>query len=41
MEPVMMTTEELAAYLDNMPENMILRVTVREDSDEPEDDREL
>ena len=32
MEPVVMTPEELAEYLKNMPENMILRVTVQEDS---------
>lgn len=41
MEPVVMTPEELAEYLNNMPENVILRVTVQEDSDEPEDDREV
>jgi len=36
MEPVVMTPEELAEYLDNMPENMILRVTMQEDSHESE-----
>ena len=41
MEPVVMTPEELAEYLNNMPENMILRVAVQEDSDEPEDDRQV
>ena len=41
MEPVVMTPEELAAYLDNMPENMILRVTMQEDSHEPENDKEV
>ena len=41
MEPVTMTPEELAEYLDKMPENMILRVTVQEDSHEPENDEEI
>lgn len=36
MEPVVMTPEELVEYLDNMPENMILRVTMQEDSHESE-----
>ena len=41
MEPVVMTPEELAEYLTNMPENMILRVTVQEDSNEPKDDGQV
>jgi hypothetical protein len=41
MEPVVMTPEELAAYLDNMPENIILRVTTQEDSHESEDDEKV
>ena len=37
MEPMIMSAEELRAYLEELPEDVILRVTVQEDSHEPED----
>ena len=39
MEPIIMTVEELRAYIRDLPEDVILRVTVQEESHEPEDNR--
>lgn len=36
MEPMVMTAEELRAYLRSLPDDVILRVTVQEGSDEPD-----
>ena len=40
MEPVVMTPEELKEFINNMPDDMILRI-VMEESHEPEDDRKV
>ncbi len=36
MEPIIMTAEELRTYLQSLPDNVILRVTVQEEGDESE-----
>ena len=36
MEPIIMTAEELRTYLQSLPDNVILRVTIQEGSDESE-----
>ena len=36
MEPMVMTVEEFRTYIRSLPDNVILRVTIQEDSDESE-----
>lgn len=36
MEPMVMTVEEFRTYIRSLPDNVILRVSVQEDSDESE-----
>ena len=36
MEPMVMTVEEFRTYIQSLPDNVILRVTIQEDSDESE-----
>ena len=36
MEPMVMTVEEFRIYIRSLPDNVILRVLVQEDSDESE-----
>lgn len=37
MEPIIMTAEELRAYIRDLPDGVVLRVTIQEDSHESED----
>ena len=41
MKPTVMTAEELREYIQTLPADVILRVTIQEDSDEPEDNRQV
>ena len=39
MEPTVMTAEELREYIQTLPADVILRVTIQEENDEPGQDR--
>ena len=41
MEPVVMTADELREYVSDLPDHVILRVTVQEDCDGGQDAEEL
>lgn len=39
MKPTVMTAEELREYIQMLPADVILRVTIQEENDEPGQDR--